>query len=62
MPKARDGGEHESGIIPPLVRGFGASPEIFFEFLALLCAFLTGFLCVWDQILVVLVTEILLVA
>ena len=36
---------------------WGASPEKIFEFLALLCAFLTGFVCVWDQILVVLVTR-----
>ena len=43
MPKARDGGEHERGNIPPLVRGvWGASADNFFEFLALLCAFLTG--------------------
>ena len=31
MPKAREGGgEHERGISRPLVRGFGAFPEIFF--------------------------------
>ena len=39
----------------------GTSLEKTFEFLVLLCAFLTGVLCVWDQILVVLVTEIFLV-
>ena len=28
MPKSREGGEHERGIIPPLVRGVqGGSPE-----------------------------------
>ena len=48
---------------PPLVRGgLGASPEKIFEFWALPCAFLMGVLCVWDQILVVLVTQIFLVA
>ena len=55
-------GEHERGITPPLVwRGLGASPEKIFKFWALLCSFLMEFLCVWDQILVVLVTKIFLV-
>ena len=37
--------EHES----PFFRGFwGASPEKIFGLLALLCAFLTVFLCIWD--------------
>ena len=54
-------GRAREGDIPPLVRGVcGASPEKIFEFLALLCALLTGFVCVWDQILVVLVTKIFL--
>ena len=45
MPKAREGGEHKRGIIPPLVRGvWRTSPDFFFfEFYALLCAFLMGF-------------------
>ena len=31
MPKAREGGEHERGMIHPLVRGvWGASPEKIF--------------------------------
>ena len=30
--------------------GLGGLPRENFEFLALLCAFLMGFLCVWDQI------------
>ena len=43
MPTAREGGEHDMGI-PPLDRGVrGSPPEIFFEFLALLCAFLMVF-------------------
>ena len=63
MPKARDGGEHERGIFPLSLGGvWGTSPKKIFEFLALLCAFLTGFLCAWDQIFVVLVTKIFLVA
>ena len=41
--KARDRGEHERVIIPPVIRGFGGLPENFFEFWALLCAFLMGF-------------------
>ena len=32
-PKARAGGEHERGNLPPLVRGVrGISPENFFKF------------------------------
>ena len=42
--------------------GVGASPKKIFEFWALLCAFLKGFLWVWDLILVVFVTKIFLVA
>ena len=57
------GGRAREGDYSPLVRGvWGASPEKSFEFWALLCAFLMGFLCVWDQILVVLFTKIFLVA
>ena len=32
MPKARKGGEHERGIIPPLVRGLGGLPLDLLEF------------------------------
>ena len=49
MAKAREGESTRGG-------GFGVSPEKIFEFLALLCAFLMGVLCVWDQISVILVT------
>ena len=46
MPKAREWGEQERGTIRPLVRGgLGGPPPKKIEFLALLCAFLTGVLC-----------------
>ena len=62
MPLAQEGGEHARGTIPLLVMGgLGASPEKFFNFGASMCV-LNGILCVWDQILVVLVTKIFLVA
>ena len=35
---------------PPRVNGVRGLPRENFEFLALLCAFLMRFLCVWDQI------------
>ena len=63
MPKAREGGEHEREINPPLVRGVcgGLPRELFWILSASMCVF-NGGLCVWDQILVVLVTKIFLVA
>ena len=67
MPKALEGESTRGGLFPlscspPLVSGVrGTSPKKTFEFLALLCAFLMGFLCVWDQILVILVKNIFLV-
>ena len=41
MPRTREGGEHERGIIPLLLGGFGggASPKKSFEFVGVLCAF-----------------------
>ena len=52
---------HKMGSNPPLVRGFGGLPrEIFLILSASMCVF-NGVLCVWDQILVVLVTKIFLV-
>ena len=44
MPKAQEGAEHERGDYSPSGKGvFGGLPEEFFEFWALLCAFLMGF-------------------
>ena len=62
VPKAREGESMRRGLFPLSLGGFGALPEKIFEYLTLLCAFLLGFLCVSDQILVVLVTKIFLVA
>ena len=43
MPKAREGGEHERGVIPPLVRGvWRTSPEIFFLILSAFMCVLMG--------------------
>ena len=57
-------GRAREGINPPLVRGggWGASPEKNFEFFSASMCIFNGVLCVWDQILVVLVTKIFLVA
>ena len=48
MPTAREG-ESTRGL-PLSSGGLGGLPRENFEFLALLCAFLMGFVCVWDQI------------
>ena len=46
---AQEEGEHERGHPLSLV-GLGGLPRENFEFLAFLCAFFNGFLCVLDQI------------
>ena len=56
VPKAREGGEYERGIFPPLVRGVrGTSPEKMFEFKmpleAILMHFETIFACETQSIL-----------
>ena len=56
MPKTREG-----DYSPSRLGGLGASPEKKNFLSASLCVF-NGFLCVLDQILVVLVTKIFLVA
>ena len=72
MPKAQEGESTRGGIArdgdyspshnPPLVRGFWEPLQIFFLILsASMCDF-NGVLCVWDQISVVLVTKVFLVA
>ena len=50
------GGRAREGDTSSLVRGeLGRLPRENFGFLALLCAFFNGFLCVWDQISVTVV-------
>ena len=62
MPKAREGESMRRGLFPLSLGGFGGLPEIFFRmFNTSMCVFIV-FLCVSDQILVVLVTKIFLVA
>ena len=56
VPKAREEESTRGGLFPSRQGGWGVSPEIFFEFWLLLCAFLMRFLCVLDKISVVLVT------
>ena len=49
MPTAREGESTRGG--PPLsLGGLGGFLRENFEFLALLCAFFNGVICVWDQI------------
>ena len=43
-------GESTRGGLPLSLVGLGGLSREKIEFLALLCGFLTGFLCVWDQI------------
>ena len=63
MPKAREGGEHDRGLFPLSLGGFVGPPQWqFLNFERFYVRYLMGVLCIWDQILVVLVTKIFLVA
>ena len=64
MPKAREGESTRGGFSPLILGGgrvVGLHREKILNFERFYVRF-NGFLCVWDQILVVLVTELFLVA